>query len=98
MRSLDGTYTRLLRKALNVSYAQHVRNVDLYGSIPRQHRLLFNEDLVLLVIASDVPTNRSMISCSGSLEQGTNAFVASIMKDTGFSKEELGKAMLDRDQ
>src|SRR6188508_1154171 len=34
-RSLDGTYTRLLRKALNVHFSAHVTNATLYGTIPR---------------------------------------------------------------
>ena len=34
-RSLDGTYTRLLRKALNVHFSAHMTNAELYGNIPR---------------------------------------------------------------
>ena len=34
-KALDGLYTRLLRRALNVSWEEHVRNVDLYGNLPR---------------------------------------------------------------
>ena len=34
-RSLDGTYTRLLRKNLNISYRDHISNITLYGSLPR---------------------------------------------------------------
>ena len=34
-KSLDGLYTRLLRRALDVSWEEHVRNVDLYGNLPR---------------------------------------------------------------
>jgi len=33
-RSLDGTYTHLLRKALNISYKDHIPNVTLNGSLP----------------------------------------------------------------
>ena len=46
-KSLDGTYTKLLRYALNVRWQDHVKNVDLYGSLPkvsnrlRQRRLAF---------------------------------------------------------
>jgi len=46
-RSLDGTYTRLLRKALNISYKDHIPNIILYGSLPptsstlRSRRLQF---------------------------------------------------------
>jgi len=34
-RSLDGTYTCLLRKARNISYRDHISNITLYGSLPR---------------------------------------------------------------
>ena len=46
-KSLDGAYTKLLRYALNVRWQDHVKNVDLYGSLPkvssrlRQRRLAF---------------------------------------------------------
>jgi len=46
-RSLDGTYTHLLRKALNISYKDHIPNITLYGSLPpinstlRSRRLQF---------------------------------------------------------
>ena len=33
-KRLDGTYARLLRKALNVSWKQHMTNVELYGELP----------------------------------------------------------------
>ena len=33
--SLDGAYTKLLRYALNVSWKDHVKNVDLYGKLSR---------------------------------------------------------------
>ena len=32
---LDGAYTRMLRMALNVSWQDHVRNVDLEAGLPR---------------------------------------------------------------
>ena len=34
-KDLDGLYTRMLRKALDVSWEEHMRNVDLYGKLPR---------------------------------------------------------------
>jgi len=33
-RRIDGIYTRLLRKALDVSWQQHMTNEELYGKIP----------------------------------------------------------------
>ena len=34
-KALDGVYTRMLRAALNVSWEDHVTNVDLYGYLLR---------------------------------------------------------------
>ena len=34
-KSLDGAYTKLLRYALNISWKDHVKNVDLYGKLSR---------------------------------------------------------------
>lgn len=34
-KALDGVYTRMLRAALNVPWEDHIRNVDLYGYLPR---------------------------------------------------------------
>ena len=45
--SLDGAYTKLLRYALNVSWKDRVKNVDLYGTLPkvssrlRERRMIF---------------------------------------------------------
>ena len=32
--SLDGTYTRMLRKALNIHWSSHIPNQQLYGDLP----------------------------------------------------------------
>ena len=34
-KALDGVYTRMLRAALNVSWKDHRKNVDLYAKLPR---------------------------------------------------------------
>ena len=34
-KSLDGTYTRMLRKALNIHWSSHTPNEQLYGDLPR---------------------------------------------------------------
>ena len=33
-KSLDGTYTRMLRKALNIHWSSHIPNQQLYGELP----------------------------------------------------------------
>ena len=34
-KSLNGTYTRMLRKVLNVHWSSHTPNEQLYGNLPR---------------------------------------------------------------
>jgi len=35
-QELDGCYTRMLRKALNISWREHVTNELLYGDLPNR--------------------------------------------------------------
>ena len=32
---IDGAYTRMLRAATNVSWREHITNIELYGSLPK---------------------------------------------------------------
>ena len=32
---IDGTYTRMLRVACNISWREHITNEELYGSLPK---------------------------------------------------------------
>ena len=34
-KSLNGTYTRMLRAALNISWRDHIPNAILYGELPK---------------------------------------------------------------
>ena len=34
-KSIDGTYTRLLRTVFNVSWSDHLTNRELYGNLPK---------------------------------------------------------------
>ena len=33
-KKIDGTYTRMLRKALNIHWSSHITNKQLYGELP----------------------------------------------------------------
>jgi hypothetical protein len=35
VKKMDGTYTKMLRKALGVHWSEHMENTKLYGNIPR---------------------------------------------------------------
>ena len=34
-KMIDGAYTRMLRAATNVSWREHITNIELYGSLPK---------------------------------------------------------------
>ena len=103
-KRLDGTYTRLLRKALNVSWKQHMTNVELYGELPpvsekiAMHRLRLAGHCVRHKeeMASDLvlwePTH-------GRPSRGRKhlTYIDTIRKDTGLMDvQDIRNVMLDR--
>ena len=101
---LDGTYTRMLRAILNISWKQHPTKTRLYGHLPpisttvRQRRLMFaghcwrSKD----EIASDLllwdPTH-------GDTKRGRphKTYVDQLLQDTDCEPDELRPTMEDRD-
>jgi len=51
-RRIDGIYTRLLRKALDVSWQQHITNEEFYGKIPSAMHQLRERRLILLPVTA----------------------------------------------
>ena len=103
-RSLDGTYTRLLRKALNVSYSSHTTNISLYGSIPpvsstiRSRRLHFAGHCYR---RDDQPVHLALFyNPPGNFKPGGHRrlnYIRSILRDTGLSStSDISSAMNDR--
>ena len=103
-KRLDGTYTRLLRKALNVSWKQHMTNVELYGELPpvsekiAMHRLRLAGHCVRHKeeMASDLvlwePTH-------GRPSRGRKhlTYIDTLRKDTGLEDtKDIRNVMLDR--
>ena len=102
-KKIDGTYTRLLRAALNISWQLHTTNKVLYGNLPkitttiRETRLRFcghcwrsREEIVPQLLLWE-PTH-------GKRSQGRpkKTFIDQLIEDTGLTKEELQRAMEDR--
>ena len=104
-KSLNGCYTRMLRKGLNVSWKQHLTNLQLYETVPpvsstiRQRRLKFaghsvrqkDQNVSKLVLWG--PTH-------GTKSKGgqSKTFVDTLKEDTGCtSAEEIKSCMEDRD-
>ena len=105
-RRFDGVYTRMLRMALNVSWEDHMRNVDLYDTLPRVTDKIRARRMRLAghcvrhpeLAASDLilwePTH-------GTRGRGRPAatFVDTLRRDTGLSStNEIRALMEDRDQ
>ena len=102
-KRLDGTYTRLLRTALNVSWEDHITNRDLYQDllpiteVIKERRLRFvghcwrsKSELASKLILWD-PSH-------GKRSRGRPAitFIDQLEEDTGIRRNELPKLMDDR--
>ena len=104
-KRLNGTYTRMLRAILNISWKQHITNKELYQDIPeisdtiRRNRLRLsghcwrNKEEVVSDLILWQPSH-------GRRKRGRPAktFIDQIMNDTGISNiDELKNAMENRD-
>ena len=101
---LDGTYTRMLRAALNIPWQIHPTKKQLYGHLPpitvsiRERRLRFvghcwrsKEEVVSKVL---LWKPKHGTTSSG---RPTRTYIDQLADDTGCLPEELATAMLDRD-
>ena len=104
-KKIDGSYTRMLRAALNKSWTDHLSNAELYGNIPRvtatirQQRLRFaghcwrskNElsSEVLLWEPSHGKRSRG---------RPRKTYVDQLIADTAYTYEDLANLMDDRDR
>ena len=101
---LDGLYTKLLRRALNISWRDHVSNQELYGDVPKlsltiqQRRLRFaghcyrstNQPISKLLFWTPTGGKRG----SGA---GNKTFIKMLKKDTKLQSEtEIQRLMADR--
>jgi len=103
-KQLDGTYTRMLRMALNIHWSQKVTNRELYGSLEkisakiRRRRLKFaghcarREDEVVAELVLWNPSH-------GTRRRGRppETFIKTLERDTGLRAEDLRGMMLDRE-
>ena len=102
-RKIDGTYTRMLREVLNVSWKMHITNKELYGDLPpitttiRERRLKFcghcwrsTKEVIHKVLLWE-PSH-------GKRNRGRPArtFIDQLIDDTGMRKEDLPTVMEDR--
>ena len=103
-KQLDGCYTRMLRMALNVSWKQHITNIQLYGELPpvstkvQQRRIRLaghcvkHEDEVANKLVLWQPTD-------GHANRGRQkmTYVDNLLQDTGLGNiREMQTVMVDR--
>ena len=101
---LSGTYTRMLRAALNISWREHPTIKRLYGNLPnvittiRERRMRFaghcwrhKEEL-----AADTLLWQPRHGTT-SIGRPVKTYVDQLREDSGLEKEDLSTAMLDRD-
>ena len=101
---LDGCYTRMLRMALNVSWKQHIPNIQLYGELPpvsikvQQRRMWLAGHCVR---HEDEVANKLVLwqPADGHANRGRKKliYVDNLLQDTGLENiSELQTVMLDR--
>ena len=104
-KSLDGTYTKMLRMVLGISWKDKVSNITLYGNLPRLSNKLRSRRLKMAghcirhpeLLASDLVLWEPM---HGRAQQGRprQSYLSMLLKEVGTnSKEELRTLMRDRD-
>ena len=104
--ALDGVYTRMLRVALNVSWKDHITNVNLYGKLPRLSDKIRQRRMRL---AGHCVRHLELSACElilweptyGKLSRGRpqTTYVDTLKRDTGLSSvSELQTLMKDREQ
>ena len=104
-RTLDGTYTRMLRRVFGISWKSHTPNTVLYGNIPpvteiiKTRRLRFAGHVHRL---QDQPVQQLLFwkPSYGKRYQGRphKTYPDVLQEDTGLDPGELRVLMLDRDK
>ena len=104
-KRLDGTYTRMLRKVLNISWKDKITNRELYGEAEKlssiiQRRRLQLAGHVYRDVNSPARHLVTWIPKHGKPTQGrpTGTYIDTLLRDTGLHDvNELEKCMGDRD-
>ena len=104
-RSLSGTYTRMLRKALNVHWSSHTSNDELYGKLPRVDTKIAERRLRLAGHCHRHPELSTQKLLLWEPTHGTRGrgrpkatYVDTLLRDTGANDtHDLASLMEDRD-
>ena len=101
---LDGTYTRLLRHALNINWRQHVTNIELYRNLPKISDTIRKRRLRLVghCLRSTEVSAKLLLwkPRHGHRNPGRPKFdyATLLTEDTGLNLDELSNAMSNREQ
>ena len=103
-KSLDGTYTRMLRKVQNISWRDHINNARLYGNIPPITEKIRERTMKLAGHCHrhpELPASQLIVwePTHGARSQGGQrvTLLRTLMQHAGVeSKEELAACMDDR--
>ena len=100
---LDGCYTRMLRKVLNVSWKQRITNKELYGDLPRlTHKIRRRRKRFAghCLRSKDEPISKLVLWTPrhGTRRRGRPSitYIDTLCMDTGYEPSELRRAMQDR--
>ena len=104
-KSLDGTYTRMLRKVYNLDGRYNITNSELYGSLSLISDTMKSRRLKLAGHTFRDKTSPAHLTVTwdpqhGSMSRGrpSTTFVDSLLRDTGLNNTaELEACMADRD-
>ncbi|XP_071944005.1 uncharacterized protein [Antedon mediterranea] len=101
-KSLDGAYTRMLRKVQNIPWSSHATNKTLYANLPRLTTIIQRRRMGLAghVMRSSEPASRVLLWEPEEKRKVGRPQLTSLdilLKDTKLDLSELRKSMLDRD-
>ena len=104
-KSLDGTYTRMLRMVLNIRWDEHITNEALYGSLSKVSNTIRSRRLqlaghVFRDVSSPAHLTVTWKPTHGNIKSGrpTTTYVDTLLRDTGTDNvKELESCMKDRD-
>ena len=103
-KSLDGSYTRMLRTALNIRWQDHITNEEVYGYLPKVSWKIAERRCRLAGHCVRHPEEEASktvlwIPTGGRVNRGRKAttYIDTLKRDTGLQDtNELGASMLDR--
>ena len=97
---LDGTYTKLLRRAQNISWTQHATLKTIYGNLPRLSQKLTQRRATFAGhccrAKQEVVSSVLLWKPTGRVHSRRLTFTDTLVRDTGLDFVYLENAMLDR--